>query len=166
MKDPSKDPSRICIFSLSTGKLELVDRVVLSQEEWQRRLSAGQYRVARMKGTEPAFSGEYHDLHDVGLYRCICCGTDLFASYSKFDSGTGWPSFSAPVHMNNVGFHEDRSFGMVRTEVTCARCDAHLGHVFDDGPPPAKTIYCINSASLSFVPAHGKNRKKGDMDGR
>lgn len=119
-----------------------------SDDEWRRKLTPEQYRITREKGTERAFTGKYHDSKDPGLYKCVCCGMPLFDSNAKFDSGTGWPSFTAPVDPGNVKMETDTSHGMRRTEVTCASCNAHLGHVFADGPGPAGQRYCINSASL------------------
>jgi len=139
------------IYNSSTGNVEQVSRVEKTDREWRAVLTAEQFEVARKKGTEPAFTGKYHNCKEPGLYRCACCGTDLFSSDRKFDSGTGWPSFSAPVSPLNVSTVPDRSSGMVRTEVLCARCGAHLGHVFDDGPAPAFKRYCMNSASLNLV---------------
>ncbi|HYA39626.1 MAG TPA: peptide-methionine (R)-S-oxide reductase MsrB [Candidatus Methylomirabilis sp.] len=125
-------------------------KVYKNDDEWKKILSPEQYQVTRRKGTERAFTGEYHDCHEPGVYQCVCCGAELFSSDTKFDSGTGWPSFFQPMKPENVAEEEDRSFFMRRIEVHCNQCGAHLGHVFPDGPKPTGQRYCINSASLKL----------------
>ena len=145
----------------SEDKLGSTDKIVKSDAEWRRQLSADEYRVTRQKGTEHAFSGKYWDSKTSGIYQCVACGQPVFDSETKFNSGTGWPSFWKPIG-ESVGDHDDNSLGMMRTEVTCSRCDSHLGHVFPDGPRPSGLRYCINSVSLKLVDREERNDEVKD----
>jgi peptide-methionine (R)-S-oxide reductase len=151
------EPAEVTIVQFSDDGRRLskvkVPRVVKTEEEWRKQLSSGAFEITRHADTEIAYTGKYWNLHDKGIYRCICCDSALFSSTTKFDSGTGWPSFWEPIAKENVRETSDSTLGMMRTAISCTECDAHLGHVFDDGPRPTGLRYCMNSASLRFVKA-------------
>lgn len=151
----SSKPVTLIEFSNDGKRLRsvTVPKVVKTEAEWRKQLTPASFNVTRQEGTERAFTGSLLNVHDKGVFRCICCDTAAFDSATKFESGTGWPSFWQPIAKENVREHEDRSFGMVRTAVSCTRCDAHLGHVFDDGPRPTGLRYCMNSVALKFAKA-------------
>lgn len=142
---------KIRVYSVEKKGYVMSERVIKSSDEWRKLLSPEQFRVTRKKGTERPYANEFWNNHEKGIYRCVCCGLDLFSSAVKYESGTGWPSFWQPVAAENIRTEEDRSFFQRRTEVLCARCDAHLGHVFEDGPKPTGLRYCMNSTAFTFA---------------
>ncbi len=148
--DANKSYTQLSDSTMNKSESDMKTKIVKSDEEWKKELTPEQYYVLRQKGTEPAFTGEYYHLNEDGIYTCAACGNELFSSDTKYESGSGWPSYWAPVDEGKVKLIEDHSLGMVRTEVVCGRCGGHLGHVFDDGPKPTGKRYCINSAALEF----------------
>lgn len=145
------EKEQIKIFSAAKGGYVTTEKVIKTEKEWRSQLTPEQFRITRKKGTERAFTGRYDKYYEKGVYRCVCCGTDLFRSETKYDSGTGWPSFYAPIAKENIRTESDWSLFTKRSEVLCARCDAHLGHVFEDGPKPTGLRYCMNSAAFTFA---------------
>lgn len=146
-------PQPIKVYSAQRKGYIMTEKVIKSDAEWKRLLTPEQFQIARKKGTEKAFTGQHWNNKEKGIYECVCCGNDLYSSDTMYDSGTGWPSFWAPIAKENIRTEEDSSFFSKRTEVLCSRCDAHLGHVFDDGPKPTGLRYCMNSAAMKFVKA-------------